>query len=275
MTLAHPDARSWAEARSASETPRLGLLEAVACQSHPEVVATFGRDGAAIAELLGQRTPSRVRRALTGIAVILTIAALIAPVAGVAVLGAESYLIDRVPAETSVPIAAVCFVVAVLMLLVAGILWVRSGARWSGMVCGIGAVSALCGLFASISMPTVSGRDGYDLSTIMQIPVWATLGLGLVLTVATARRYRVRDPEPEVAPVTPTTISERHAAERAARSIPEAERAAILADRDEALRILAGRGLLDEATLDRALSAPLGTLFALDERAGDGSGEVS
>ncbi|KZE91615.1 hypothetical protein [Microbacterium sp. TNHR37B] len=270
MTLTHPDARSWAEARSASETPRLGLLEAVACQAHPEVVATFGRDGAAIAELLGRRTPSRVRRALTGIAVALAIAALIAPVAGVSVLGAESYLIDRIPAETSVPIAAVCFVVAALVLLVTGVLWVRSGARWSGMVCGIGAVSALCGLFSSISMPTVSGRDGYDLSTIMQIPVWATLVLGLVLTVATARRYRVRDPEPEIAPLTPTTMSERLVAERAARSIPEVERAAILADRDDALRILAGRGLLDEATVTRALAAPLGTLFVLDERATDG-----
>ena len=264
MTLAHPDARSWAEARSASESPRLGMLEAVACQSHPEVVATFGDDGAAIAELLGRRPPGAVRRGLTGIGILLVIVGLIAPVAGVAVIGAESYLIDRIPAERSVPTAAVFFSIAVAMLIVTGAVWARSGARWSGMVCGVGVVSALCGVFASISMPTVSGRDDYDLATIMQVPVWTTLALGLLLALATLLRFRVREAEPQVAPATPTTISERHAAELAARGIPDSERAAILADRDAALRILADRGLLDETTLDRALSAPLGTLFTLD-----------
>lgn len=264
MALVHPDARSWAEAHSAAGSVRLGMLEAMACQSHPEVVATFGDDGAAIAELIDHRAPGAARRALSGIGVVLVIAALIAPIAGVAVLGAESDLVERMPADRSVPIAAVCFVLAVVVLLVTGVAWVRGGAGWSGMVCGLGAVFALCGVFASISMPTVSGRDGYDLPTLARVPVWTTLALGVLLAVATTLRHRVREPEPEVAPAAPTTTSDRHAAELAARSIPDAERVAILADRDAALRVLAERGILDGTTLDRALSAPLGTLFALE-----------
>lgn len=264
MALVHPDARSWAEAHSAAGSVRLGMLEAMACQSYPEVVATFGDDGATIAELIEDRAPSTARRALTGLGVVLVIAALIAPVAGVAVLGAESDLVQRMPADRSVPIAAVCFALAVVVLLVTGVAWVRGGARWSGMVCGLGAVFALCGVFASISMPTVSGRDGYDLPTTMQAPVWTTLALGLLLTAVTVLRFRVRDPEPPVTPDAPTTTGDRHVAELAARGIPDAERVAILADRDAALRVLAERGLLDETTLGRALAAPLGTLFALE-----------
>ncbi len=264
MALVHPDATSWAEAHSAASSVRLGMLEAMACQSHPEVVATFGEDGAAIARLIDHRAPSAARRALSGVGVVLVIAASIAPIAGVAVLGAESDLVERMPAATAVPIAAVCFALAVVVLLVMGVAWVRGGARWSGMVCGLGAVFALCGVFASISMPTVSGRDGYDLPTTVQVPVWTTLALGILLTVVTALRFRERDPEPQVAPATPTTVGDRHVAELAALSIPDAERVAILADRDAALRVLAERGLLDEPTLGRALSAPLGSLFALE-----------
>lgn len=266
MTLAHPDARSWAGAHSASDPPRLGLLEAVACQAHPEVVATFGDDGAAIAGILGRRPAGVVRRWFTGIGLLLVIVGCVAPIAGVAVIGAETYLVDRIPAERSVPTAAVFFSIAVAMLIVTGVVWLRSGARWSDVVCGIGVVSALCGAFASISMPTVSGRDDYELPTIMQLPVWTTLAIGALLALVTALRLRVREPEPQPTPVTPVTISERHAAEQAARSIPGTERDAILADRDAALRILADRGLLDETTLGRALASPLGTLFTLDDR---------
>ncbi|MBO9625081.1 MAG: hypothetical protein J7484_01750 [Microbacterium sp.] len=264
MTLAHPDARSWAQARSASESPRLGMLEAVACQAHPDVVSTFGADGEAIAALLGRRTGSPARRGLAGVGILLAVIGLLAPIAGVAVLGAESYLIDRVPAETAVPIAAVLFAVAALTVVIAGIAWWRSGAFWSGTICGVGVISAICGVFASISMPTVSGRDGYPLSTAMQIPVWITLALGVLLALVTLTRFRKREPEEQAPAAAVTTVGDRHAAEQAALRIPAAERATILADRDAALRVLAERELLDGDTLERALAAPLGTLFTLD-----------
>ena len=264
MTLAHPDARSWAEARSAADTPRLGMLEAVACQAHPEVVATFGDDGAAVAVLLGRRPASAVRRGLTGIGILLAVIGVLAPVAGVAVLGAESYLIDRVPADVSVPIAAVAFAVGAVTLVVAGLSWWRTGATWSGLICGLGVIAAVCGVFASISMPTVSGRDGYPLPTLMLVPVWVTLALGVLLALLVFSRFRVRVPDEAASAPSQITVSERHAAEQAARAIPDSERAAIVDDRDQALRILAERGLIDQETLDRALRAPLGTLFTFD-----------
>jgi len=240
------------------------MLEAVACQAHPEVVATFGEDGAAVAELLGRRPAGAVRRGLTGIGILLAVIGVLAPVVGVAVLGAESYLIDRVPADVSVPIAAVAFAVGAVTVVVAAIAWWRGGATWSGLLCGLGVVAAVCGVFASVSMPTVSGRDGYALDVLMLVPVWATLVLGVLLALLVLSRFRVREPDETDAARGAVTVSERHAAEQAARSIPEAERAAIIADRDEALGILAERGLIDQETRERAVRAPLGTLFTLD-----------
>jgi hypothetical protein len=241
------------------------MLEAVACQAHPDVVATFGDDGAAVAALLGRRPAGAVRRGLTGLGILLALIGVIAPVAGMAVLGAESYLIDRVPAEVSVPIAAAAFAVGAVTMLIAGLSWWRSGAKWSGLLFGVVVVAVVSAVFATVSMPTVSGRDGYPLPAAMTVPVWATLVLGVVLLFALLARFRVREPEEQAPPASVTTVGDRHAAEQAARSIPEAERAAIGADRDAALRILAERGLIDEETLERALHAPLGTLFTLDQ----------
>lgn len=264
MTLAYPDARSWAQARSASETPRLGMLESVACQSHPEVVATFGDDGAAVAALLGQRPASAARRGLSAIGIVFAIICLISPIVGMAVLGSGNYRFAPISAQASVPIATIAFIVAAATALVVLILWIRSGARWSGMICGMGVVAAVCGLFATISMPTAAQRDDYPLTVAEQLPVWTTVVLGILLALATLVRFRVRDAEQQAPRATVTTIGDRHAAEQAARGIPDAERAAILADRDAGLRILAERGFLDEDSLDRALTTPLGALFTID-----------
>lgn len=264
MTLTHSNAQSWARGRSAAEEPRLGMLESVACQAHPDVVATFGDDGAAIAEILGRREPHTVRRGMSAIAAVLGVIAVLSPVAGMAVLGAESYLIDRVPAETAVPVAAIAFAVGAVMLLVTALLWLRGGARWSGMVCGIASVSAIAAGFASAAMPTVSDRDGYAVSTAMLIPVWVTLVLGVLLAAGVLLRFRVRDDEPPAARALPVTITDRERAARAVAALPADDRNAVQSDRDAALRILHERGFLDDATLSQALSAPLGTLFTLD-----------
>lgn len=264
MTLTHSNAQSWARARSAAEEPRLGMLESVACQAHPEVVATFGDDGAAIAEILGRREPRAAQRGMTAVAAVLSVLAVLSPVAGMAVLGAESYLIDRVPADIAVPLAAGAFGAGAVMLLVTALLWLRSGARWSGMVCGIASVSAIAAGFASAAMPTVSDRDGYALSPTMLIPVWATLVLGVLLTLGVLTRFGVRDDEPQAARALPVTITDRESAARAVAALPADQRGPIQDDRDAALRILHERGFLDDATLAQALSAPLGTLFTLD-----------
>ncbi|MGX1793032.1 hypothetical protein ACWIDW_08830 [Microbacterium sp. NPDC055312] len=264
MTLTHPDARSWARARSAAEEPRLGMLEAVAFQQHPDLVATFGSDGAAVAEILTRRTQSPARRGSTAVLAVLAILGVIAPVAGMTVLGAESYLIDRVPAATSVPVAAAAFAVGAVMLLVTGVLWLRSGARWSGLVCGIAVVSAIAAGFATASMPTVAARDDYPLDQVMLTPVWGALALGALLAVAVLLRFRVRPAEAATEPTLPVTITDRERAARSVAALPADQRHSIQHDRDTALQILHERGFLDDTALEQALAAPLGTLFTLD-----------
>lgn len=265
MTLAHEDAQSWAHARSRSDTPRLGMLEAVAFQAHPEVVATFGDDGATIAALLSRPADTSVRRVGRGLLLLLGICGILSPVAGMVVLGAESYLVDRVTASVSVPIASGAFWVAAAVLVLALIAWWRSGAYWSGIVCGIGVVSALSAGFSAVSMPRVSERDGYLLDPIALLPVWLTLVLGVVLAGALLLRRSTRHPEAESAerPMRPT-ISDRATAMAAVATLTAEERAAVREDRDAALRILGERTLIDDETLARALQADLGTLFTLD-----------
>lgn len=269
MTLAHADARSWAEARSSAETPRLGMLEAVAFQSHPEVVATFGEDGKSIAALLIRQRATNKGRTTGGMLLFLGLLAVLSPVVGMAVLGAGTYLIDRVPAPTSVPIAAGAFAVAVVMLAVALVMWMRSGAFWSGMLCGIGVVAVLSAGFSAISMPNVSARDGYALPALALVPVWLTLALGLVLVVALLLRFRVRVADArEPARAAVLTVGDRAAAATAAAALSPQERAAIKTDRDAALQVLGDRSLIDSEMLERALRADLGTLFTLDSPRG-------
>ena len=240
------------------------MLEAVACQSYPEVVAALGDDGAAMADVLDRNRTAGAGRGRAGAGIVLALIGVVAPVAGMSVLGAESYLIDRVPAVTSVPVAALAFVIAAVMLLATGAWWIRDGARWSGLICGYGVVTALCAALATVSMPTVARRDGYALSGPMLVPVWTTLMLGVTLAVLVLLRIRVRE-QSEAASVSPVAPqAAREAAEQAALTIPEGDRRNIQADCDEALRILAERGFIEDMTLQQALAAPLGTLFTLD-----------
>ena len=81
-TLGYPDATSWAQARSASESPRLGMLESYAFQAFPAAVAAFGDDGEALSRILGHREPRPVESAVTWIVGTLAVIGVIAPVAG-------------------------------------------------------------------------------------------------------------------------------------------------------------------------------------------------
>ncbi|MBP1326905.1 hypothetical protein JOF28_002137 [Leucobacter exalbidus] len=262
MALAHPDARSWAAAHSAATRPRLGMLEAVAFQAHPSAVPTFGEDGAAIAGILRRSRPGSGPRLITGLVMALCALGAVAPIAAVSVIGAESFLIDRVPASVSVPVASWAFVLSAVTLVAVLIAWLRSGAYWSGVLCGLGVVSALFAGFALISMPRVATRDAHELPNLAYVPVWLALLFGCTLAVAVAIRARHHPPE-EARPVPGTAQESRSAVAQ----IPRAALAQVLADRDAALRVLADRSLIDAATLERALRAAPGTLFTLD--AGD------
>ncbi|SEB94613.1 hypothetical protein SAMN04489806_2197 [Paramicrobacterium humi] len=269
MDSPYPDARSWARDHSLANVPRLARLEGFAFQQHPEIVATLGDDGAAMARFARERERRRSPATRAGNAAILIVGliAVLAPITGVAVYGdAPVHIAPTGPldAHIAVPIAGVCFVIAALTQLVLWAVWLRQRALWSPLLLGFAVLTAVLAGFAAIGMPNSAARDGMPLGGWM-LPVWLTLVIAAALAVAVVLRYRARaaDPEPDAVPLAPT-VSDRERARQAVAQLPEEEREAIQDDRDDALQILAERGLLDDDTLRRALDADLGTLFTLD-----------
>lgn len=275
MSTPYPDARSWAQDHSLANVPRLARLEGVAFQAHPEIVAGFGADGQAMARVAAAASRSSGARTIgTAVMVVLFIAALIAPVLGVAIYGdAPAYVAptaEPYPADVAVPISSVCFMIAALTQLVCAVLWLRRGALWEPGLLVISAATAVLAGFAAIGLPNVADRDGFDLGAWI-VPVWLTIAIGGLLALGIVLRRAVRAPDtgPErTAPPRPT-VSDRERSRMLVRALPDAERQAVQDDRDAALRILAERGLLDDETLGRALDADLGTLFVLDPIQGD------
>lgn len=275
MSTTYPDARTWAQEHSLANVPRLARLEGFAFQRHPEIVASFGADGAAMADLAARQRRSGARTAMNWAAGLIGTAVLVAPVVGVAVYAAGpgfNYVgniaiystAGPIDARIAVPIAGICFVLAALGQLALWVMWLRGGARWAPGTLGVAAIAGALAAFAAAGMPVVSQRDGTGAGAWL-IPVWATLALAAVLVLAILLRMRVRAPEPpaDAAPPAPS-VSDREHARMLVRDLDETERRAVQADRDDALRILSERGLIDDATLRRALAADLGTLFTLD-----------
>ncbi|UUT35822.1 hypothetical protein [Microbacterium elymi] len=138
------------------------------------------------------------------------------------------------------------------------------GARWSPLLLGLAVIAAVLAGFATAGIPRVSARDDFAFGAWI-VPVWVTLVLGGVLAIGILLRVRVRTPEPTATAATAApAVSDRERARTLVRALPSSEQGALQADRDDALRILAGRGLIDDATLERALGTDLGTLFTLD-----------
>lgn len=267
MTSPYPDARAWAQDQSLANTPRLARLEGVAFQAHPDIVATFGADGASMARVAASRPRGAGRTATDLVVGVVGAIAALAPLLGVAIYGWSLFIApsaEPVQAQVAVPISAVCFTIAATTQLVLWIVWLRGGAHWSSFLFGVAVVTAVLAGFATIGLPTVSQRDGFDLGGWVW-PAWIALALAAALAVAQLVRFRSRRPEPVLEPLpSPPNVSDRERARMLVRELPDAERRAVQSDRDAALRILAHRGLLDEPTLDRALAADLGTLFTLD-----------
>ena len=271
MELSYPDAVSWARARSRGESPRLGMLEAYACQSHPEVVRTFGSDGAALADLLQKRPPGSAEKLTTALFGAIVLAAFFAPIVGLAVIGSvwQPWSPDRgeylFTVDEAIPVAVASFLIGGLTLAGVVAFLLRKKER-------LGTVVALCGFTAatmagltSLGMPRRAEVEGYVLDAVMMVPVWATGVLGAVTGVITVLHRRAgRDSEVLQPPEPAPGPGGRRGAERAALTIPDAQRWAMRQDRDAAVRVLAERGLLDADLMERALEAPLGGLYTLD-----------
>lgn len=269
MTFTYPDARTWAQEHSLANVPRLARLEGFAFQRFPEVVAAFGSDGAAMAERALRPKRSKVARGGTFLLALIVIAGVLAPAAGVGMYSElPPHLAPTVvplDASIAVPLASVCFMVAALMQVVTWIWWLRTGARWSPILLGLAAYTAVMAVFAAFGLPNRSAAHGYTGFAPWLWPVWLTLVLSVALFIGVLLRRKVRRDDTEEPPATRRLgVQDREHARALVRTVPADALASVQADRDDALRILENRGLLREQELELALKADLGTLFTLD-----------
>lgn len=263
MRPPYPTARDWAEGRSTADRPRLGMLEAVAFQGHPEVVALLGPDGAALARVLrGQR--SLARRVGGTVLGVVAVVALASPVAGISGVAAYSYFLGGPDAALSIPFAYWCFWVTAMAVVVLGIMWITQRAPWSPGVMSFGAVSAVCAGFAAVAVPAVAVRDGVVVPEGYLLPMGISMVAGVVLAVGVALRRGTRRNSADDAGSSFPDSS--RAAQTAVHALSAREQSDVLVDRNAALQILAERGHIDGAVRDRAVSSPLGTLHLLDAR---------
>jgi hypothetical protein len=270
MTFLHASAREWADDHSAAADVRFGRLEAIAFQAHPEIYRWFGVDGAAAAERATRTRPSAPRRVLLRVLVVLAILGIAAPIAAVAVLGGDRFDFYRVDAETSVPVAGVLFGIAAVTQAAVLVLWLARGARWHGLVTGIALVALVFSGLGLFALPNIADYDGFTGWEPWYPVVVVSFAISLGSCVAMFARFRAREPEVLVevgeAPASGDAVRSAGAAIAA---LPTAERDAIRSDRDDALRILRTRGLIDEETLERAVGQELGALFLLDGAAAE------
>jgi len=265
MSFRHPSARAWAEEHSLSAPVRLGLLEVMAFQRHPDIYALFGPDGAALAQRETDRRPSGARRVGTALTVSLAVLGAAAPVLAVTAMGGDRFDFYTMDAATSVPLAGSLFIVAALTQLVLLVAWLRLGARYDSFALGIVLIGLIFSGFAAIGMPRTAAEDGFDGWQAWYPPVLLCIVITMGTALAMLLRIGVRTPRTVAeAPSIPAPdaavaqIGEKTAA------LPQDERAGITADRNEALAVLHDRGLIDAAQFERARAAQPGTLFVLD-----------
>lgn len=268
MAAAYPDAQEWARQHSLANVPRLARLEGFAFQRHPEVVASFGADGEALAQRLGRRAPGGARSALGAALVMLGVVGLLSPLAGVAFFLAGTELVslaDPFPARVAFPAAGISFAVAAVMQMVLFAMWRRTGALWAPGVVWVGLITVALAALALLVAPLVAARDSYAGGAIWMLLIAAAAVLGLLVAgaVLLRRGHRGVEVDDSRAAATPT-VTDRERARLLAAALEPSERAAIKADRDAAIEILLERGLLDADERERALTADLGTLFTLD-----------
>ncbi|SBS73674.1 hypothetical protein [uncultured Microbacterium sp.] len=266
MSFRHASAREWAQEHSLAAPVRLGLLEVMAFQRHPDIYGLFGADGAVLAARETARRPSPARRAGTALAVILAVVGAAAPVVAVAAMGGDRFNFFRMDAAASVPFAGAMFVLAAVAQLVLLVGWLRGGARYDGLLLGIVLVAVVFSGFAAVGMPNTAATDGFDGWAPWYPPVLACLVIAVVTAIAMLLRFRAR--VPETVAEAPETMSSTVAVARIrakTAALRHEERAAITADRDAALVVLHERGVIEAGLLERARTAQPGTLFTLDD----------
>lgn len=265
MVFRHPSAREWAVDHPAAAEIRLGRLESVAFQRHPDIYRWFGADGEPSVPQATRRPPSAGDRALSWLFGIAAIVCSVLPLAAVAALLGDRYGSGPMDAAESEPLAGVLFGVAAAVQVVVFVWWIATGARWNARLAAVLVVAAAASAVALRLMPDTAAADGFEGWRPWYPFVVVCLVVAGVSAVVMLLRRSARTPETvDDGPEAPEPAVALAAVAVAIAALPAAEHDAIRADRDAALAVLHARGLLDEATLRRALARDLGTLFVLD-----------
>ncbi|WP_405216193.1 hypothetical protein [Agrococcus sp. Ld7] len=266
MSLRHPSARIWAEQHSASDTPRLGLLEAYALQGHPGALALAGDDGASLAAIAAPRRPGAAARGLGGwMAGLALVAVVLAPLIGMASLLGDPVGIWRMPIAESAPIAGVCFAIgAIVQLAVLGTWLARARPRMPLWI-WVAIATAVLGAIALWFGTGLAQSSGFAAWASWSIPIAAA-----ALIAAVTGTLQLLLSRGGAMAAIPALQSDRGQGTGSLRdelaAMAPGERQAVLADRNAALAVLEERGMLSPESAERARRAPLGSLRELDGR---------
>lgn len=275
MSFLYANATEWAQEHSLAADVRFGRLESIAFQHHPEICSRFGADGASFARASARRPPTAGAYLGAVLLGVLVLVALTAPGVGAFVLSGDRFLpgagvrmsINPLDPATAVVVAGTCFVVAVVVTTIAGVLWLVRGAARSGPVLAVAVGTAACSVSALLTLPAQAAAGGLTGWEGWQIPIWVSLAASVALTLAVLLRYRVAPPEPSPERVEPPpTVSSVAEIRALVARLDEAERRTIQQDRARAVDVLHERGLIGDTDRTDAHGRELGTLFLLDAR---------
>lgn len=258
MSLRHASARAWAAEHSASEPPRLGLLEAYALQRHPSALALAGADGASLAAIVAPRRRSAAARDLGGWLVGLALVAVVlAPLVGMASLLGDPVGIWRMPIAQSAPVAGVCFTVgAIVQLAVLGAWMARARPRmplWIWVAIGTAALGVIALWFGA----GLAQDAGFAAWAGWSVPITAAT---LIAAIAAALQLLLSRARASLAPAQQADRPDAGSLRDALAALAPEERQAVLADRNAAIVVLEERGMLSPESAERARRAPLGGL---------------
>ena len=207
---------------------------------------------------------------LDALRVVLMIAALLGPIAGVTVFFDRSdqlYLDYDFRPDVEFPATAIGFSLAAALQVVMLTEWWRGGRHRDRFQMGFSLAVAFCAVLA-LRLAYGVAHDVDFPATVYLIPVWIAGTLAVLLAVATAFGS-APDPGAEDAWQARLELAQAkiQARDGDLADLPPASRRALLADRNRGVEILVERGLLVDVDVEELSQRPLGEL-ARSEGAG-------
>jgi hypothetical protein len=201
------------------------------------------------------RRPSPLERFRSGLVWFLVrLVIFVSPIGGAGAVIASSEIgwgrSDLDP-DLLVPVSGACFVVAnLLVVLIFAEWWAYGRPRSAGYLATCAMVAVSAGVTLTFVQEAGSDADGW---ARWMVPTWVALVLACALLLAVLVGSR-SDAPGKPAPVPPLDVA----------TLDAAERDELLQIRQQTLRTLADRGLIDESVPDRARDVPLGELPTID-----------